>query len=69
MRLLVHLCNQRILNYHIDHMWPMSKKIKKLIHTNEVVIKENTIEDYGWPSNIKSALNQINKSKQNISRP
>jgi len=62
MRLLVQLCNQRILNYHIDHMWPMSEKIKK-IPKNKLVVKHNTIEDYGWPTS-KYVLKQINKYKK-----
>lgn len=70
MRLLYHLCNQRFLTYHIDHMWPMSEKVKKLIPTNKLIVKDASIEDYGWPSNNKSLLKQTNKSKQeSASRP
>ena len=64
MRLLVHLCNQRLLNYHMEYLWPMSEKAKKLIPTNKVVFKEQNVEDYGWPVNRKYLLKQTNKSKQ-----
>lgn len=60
MRLLYHLGNQRILTYHIEHMWPMSEKVKKLIPTNKLIVKDASIEDYGWPPNNK----KTNKSKQ-----
>ena len=49
MRLLIHLCNQRVLTSRVDHMWPISEKIKKIIPTNKLIVKESKIEDYGWP--------------------
>lgn len=71
MRLLIHLCNQRLLTYHIEHMWPMSKKIKKKqIPTNKIIIQYvSTIEDYGWPRSNKFVLKQRNKSKQETVSP
>jgi hypothetical protein len=48
----------------------MSEKVKKLIPTNKLIVKDASIEDYGWPSNNKSLLKQRNKSKQeSVSRP
>ena len=70
MRLLVHLCNQRFATYHIDHMWPMSEKIKKLIPTNKLIIQDTAIEDFGWPKGSKSLSKQTTKPKQeSVSRP
>lgn len=70
MRLLVHLCNQRLLTYHIEHMWPMSEKVKKLIPTNKLIVKDASIEDFGWPPNNKSLLKERRKSKQeSVLRP
>lgn len=60
MRLLYHLCNQRILTYHIEHMWPISEKVKKLIPTKKQIVKDTSIEDYGWPIKNK----QTNKCKK-----
>lgn len=70
MRLLLHLCNQRLLTYHIEHMWPMTKKVKKLIPKNKLIIQDvSTIEDYGWPRSNKFVLKQRNKSKQETVSP
>ena len=52
MRLLVHLCNQRALTYHIEHMWPHCSpdKLKNLLHKKNFGIKnEYIVEDFGWP--------------------
>jgi hypothetical protein len=38
----------------------MSEKVKKLIPTNKLIVKDASIEDYGWPPNNK----KTNKSKQ-----
>lgn len=65
MRLLVHLCNQRLLTYHFEHMWPMSNKIKKLIPTNKQIIKDiRIVEDYGWPRSNEYLLKERSKYKQ-----
>tara|TARA_B100001093_G_C25950324_1_gene644753 strand:- start:56 stop:196 length:141 start_codon:yes stop_codon:yes gene_type:complete len=46
-------------------MWPMTEKVKKLIPANKLIVKNASIEDYGWPTNKKT-----NKSKQeSVSRP
>lgn len=63
MRLLVHLCNQRLLTYHIDHMWPMSKKVKNLIPKKKLLVKEIIVEDYGWPRSSKSVLKEKKNPK------
>ena len=65
MRLLLHLCNQRLITYHTEHMWPMSEKVKKLISKNKLLIKDNLIiEDYGWPKMNDSLPKQRIKSKK-----
>ena len=68
MRIFIYLSNR---NKNIEFMWPMSKKIKKLIDTSKPFIQNNTtIEDYGWPSNRNYLLKQRNKSKkENASHP
>ena len=64
MRLLVHLCNQRLLTYHIDHMWPMSKKVKNLIPKKKLLVQNIIVEDYGWPRTSKS----VPKEKKILSK-
>jgi hypothetical protein len=41
-------------------MWPMSEKVKKQITIKKLIVKESSIEDYGWPTKNK----QINKCKK-----
>lgn len=61
MRLLYNLCNKRLLTYHIEHMWPMSEKVKKQIPIKKLIVKASSIEDYGWPIDNNSLLKQITK--------
>lgn len=63
MRVLVHLCNQRLLNYHVEHMWPISEKVKKLIPRKKIIVRDSKIEDYGWPRNNKYELKERNNCK------
>ena len=64
MRLLYHLCNTRLLTYPIEHMWPMSEQVKKQIPIKKLIVKDSSIEDYGWPTGNNSLLKQTTKPKQ-----
>ena len=67
MRLLVHLCNQRALTYHIEHMWPHCnpEKLKKLLPTKNIGIKyEYNVEDCGWPIKKDLLENKIISQKK-----
>lgn len=71
MRVLFHLCNQRLLTYHTEHMWPMSEKVKKLIPTKKLIIQDSkSIEEYGWPRSNEYLLKQKNVfNQESVSRP
>lgn len=64
MRVLNHLCNKRFVTYYIEHMWPMSEKVKKQITIKKLIVKESSIEDYGWPTCNNSLLKQTTKPQK-----
>ena len=67
MRLLLCLCNQRSMIYHIDHVWPhcSQEKLKKLLPTKNIGIKYHyNVEDYGWPRKDSLFENKIISEKK-----